>query len=1044
MRPIKLMMQAFGPYAGKEMIDFSQLGNRTMFVISGKTGSGKTTIFDGISFAIYGRASGDDRMGTDLRSQFASDEWVTEVSLEFTLRGERYYIWRSPQQEKKKSRGDGYTTINAKAELYTVDEQGERRLLAANVRETDEKIKEIIQLDANQFRQILMIPQGDFRKLLTSDSKEKEGILQRLFRTEQYKRIEEKLKEDANVLKRQVEAGTAERSRVLRNIVTYGNEQMIAALMEEPLNDAHILSLITDILREMYSDLDVLVQSIEEQKQKRDEAKRRVDAAEDILKQMVVRDELTNRKKELQAQENEIETLKTKSEMAQKANKLQHQESLCQRLKKELDDAEMRLDADLKQKKIIDEQLLKAKEKLIYEENRMDVKEKLNSELLQLKNMREDVYSFASRKSGLLKIEKEVLSYRDKIINEKKAFAKKSELSREKEKTLKELRQLQIKVYELEKTITTIENALSHLTILDQSTKKLAEIENQVELKTNELEKVKRVSEDARETLNTIEQHWLKGQAGHIAGTLSDGHPCPVCGSSNHPFPAEQSIDYPTENDLKLAKSAVDKAYVELSEIEGARQKFKAEAEFLQGKIDETLAGTVHYIPSFKIEMKDVYLQSYKKDLAEKKHLLEEYGKEIKQIPALEIEVNEMEKELERREKEIEDLAELERQRSISYSEAAAEVNNLSRLIPNDLKDIKKYDEKVAGIDAEIKKLNKDFETAREFFTKTSEELAVIKGKIDHVKGQVHSANEALTIEREKFIEMLEEEEFASYKHYHESKKTSAEINMMDEAIRAYREEYRSISDRLKDYESRLNMIEKPNMSNLKERLDETEKIYAALLDQHANISLHIKKNEEIVTMVTEINNQIKRMEEDYELIGHLADITRGQNTYRLSFERFVLASFLDDILHAANVRLIKMTSGRYQLLRKTDRSKGNVQSGLELLIFDQYTGQERHVKTLSGGESFKAALSLALGLADVVQEHAGGVSLETMFIDEGFGTLDPESIDHAIEALMDIQSSGRLVGVISHVPELKERIDARLEVIAYQHGSKTEFRFLG
>lgn len=209
-------------------------------------------------------------------------------------------------------------------------------------------------------------------------------------------------------------------------------------------------------------------------------------------------------------------------------------------------------------------------------------------------------------------------------------------------------------------------------------------------------------------------------------------------------------------------------------------------------------------------------------------------------------------------------------------------------------------------------------------------------------------------------------------------------------------------------------------------------------------IQTDISQNEGIYRRVNDINEGIKELEAQYLTVGHLAEIARGQNTNRITFERYVLASFLEDILLVANERLRKMTSGRYELIRKNDRSKGNVQSGLELLVFDQFTGQERHVKTLSGGESFKASLALALGLADIVQQHAGGVSLETMFIDEGFGTLDPESLDHAIEALMDIQSSGRLVGIISHVPELKERIDARLEVISSQNGSRTEFRISG
>lgn len=202
MRPLKLTMQAFGPYAHKEVIDFTVLGNRTMFVISGKTGSGKTTIFDGISYAIYGKASGEDRNGQELRSQFADDSLLTEVSFEFKLKEKRYLIIRSPQQEKKKERGDGFTTIGAKAELFTFDEDGKELLVASSVRDVDEKVKEIMQIDSNQFRQILMIPQGEFRRLLTSDSKEKENILQRLFHTEMYKRIEERLKEQAQGLKK--------------------------------------------------------------------------------------------------------------------------------------------------------------------------------------------------------------------------------------------------------------------------------------------------------------------------------------------------------------------------------------------------------------------------------------------------------------------------------------------------------------------------------------------------------------------------------------------------------------------------------------------------------------------------------------------------------------------------------------------------------------------------------------------------------------------------------------------------------------------------
>jgi DNA repair protein SbcC/Rad50 len=200
-RPLKLTMQAFGPYADIETIDFTELGNRTMFVISGKTGAGKTTIFDAISYAIYGKASGEDRNGPELRSQFAKADLVTEVSLDFAIRNKAYSITRLPQQPKKKEKGEGFTTLPAKAELYSWDENGEKKLLATKINDVEEKIKEIMLIDSNQFRQILMIPQGEFRKLLTSDSKDKEVILQRLFHTQIYKLVEERLKTESTELK---------------------------------------------------------------------------------------------------------------------------------------------------------------------------------------------------------------------------------------------------------------------------------------------------------------------------------------------------------------------------------------------------------------------------------------------------------------------------------------------------------------------------------------------------------------------------------------------------------------------------------------------------------------------------------------------------------------------------------------------------------------------------------------------------------------------------------------------------------------------------
>jgi DNA repair protein SbcC/Rad50 len=380
---------------------------------------------------------------------------------------------------------------------------------------------------------------------------------------------------------------------------------------------------------------------------------------------------------------------------------------------------------------------------------------------------------------------------------------------------------------------------------------------------------------------------------------------------------------------------------------------------------------------------------------------------------------------------------------TVLFTEKKTNLTRMMNVIPENLRSEAEYEKVLSSSRKRQELLVKQLEEAQQRFQAVKEKLSNETARLlDAVKHHTGKQQE-LETEREIFINKLAEQGFEKYGMYASSKRTEAEIRGLEAEIRSYREELRSVSDRLKELTELLTDVKTPDVEGLKLELEKLNRQIEELNQQHTNLFVKKRDNEEIYSKVESLNEQMKVFEKRYELIGHLYEIAKGQNNFRITFERYVLAAFLDDILREANGRLSKMTSGRFQLLRKTDRSKGNAQSGLELLVFDQYTGQERHVKTLSGGESFKASLSLALGLADIVQNYAGGVSLETMFIDEGFGTLDPESLEQAIEALMDIQSSGRLVGIISHVPELKERIDVRLEVMADQTGSRTEFMFI-
>jgi DNA repair protein SbcC/Rad50 len=1041
MKPLKLTMQAFGPYAGTEIIDFRQLENRTMFVISGKTGAGKTTIFDGISYAIYGKASGEDRNGPDLRSQFADDELLTEVSLEFSLRQKTYQITRSPQQEKKKKNGEGTTNVGAKAELYLVDENGELQLLASNVREVEEKIKEIMIIDSNQFRQILMIPQGEFRKLLTSDSKEKEIILQRLFHTEIYKRVEEKLKEEASELKKSVEDQVEKRNSALRSIKAVENEELTEFVEAGSVNDVLILPLLKNEIEAMGTRLEKMSSERHKLQQDRDKMQQRLFEAEATLKQIQSLDTLRTNKEKLDGQKDIFIEKEKAAELAKKAALLSSQEQLCHRLKADCD----HLTDQLSQ---ISKKITQLTEKLSHSELEHQKQVNLEPErktaaenVSRLEHMKEDVQAFASIAASVEELKRSLESAKQrrekneadlksaeerlKILQGEKEHAEKSQLS-----FLENDRKLEKLTAELDK--------LKKVGVINNKTEQaLASFEFKKGFYNQSLLRLK----DAKAAVEELEQKWLHSQAAVLAASLQGGVACPVCGSDHHPNPAAASDGFiPSEEDLKAGREQASA----LEEEKSLAEKDFIESDATLNSLKDTVVELVDEIkngrPDFNIEgLTDAVLQT-ESDIVKLQKMQDEHSLRLKALEKIKTEMKRFEEGKEKLQQQVKSLDEDYQSQMIQYTEKKTTLERMTEKIPEELRSLPVFEAKLKEAIQWQKQLDQQLEQARKNYQEAKEQLGTEKARGEEAEKRLKETDAKLTAEREEFKNNMNSQGFENYQLYHLAKKPERDIQLLETGIRNYREEVRSVTDRFAELSAILQDVKKPDMEALQSEFAVVNDKIKMADEVYQDLNLKKRDNQSILEQVESLNEQMKVLEERYKLVGHLYEISKGQNTYRITFERFVLAAFLDDILAEANVRLNKMTSGRYRLLRKTDRSKGNVQSGLELLVLDAYTGQERHVKTLSGGESFKAALSLALGLADVVQNYAGGVSLETMFIDEGFGTLDPESLDQAIEALIDIQSSGRLVGIISHVPELKERIDARLEVIATQTGSKTEF----
>ncbi|WP_053366358.1 AAA family ATPase [Bacillus sp. FJAT-27245] len=1041
MRPITLTMQAFGPYAGKETIHFSTLGNRTMFVISGKTGSGKTTIFDAISYAIYGKASGEDRTGADLRSQFAKDDVITEVSLEFSLRDKRYFIVRTPQQERRKERGEGTRTLPATASLYMVDEHGRQQLLASKVTEVEERIKEIMLIDSNQFRQILMIPQGEFRKLLTSDSKDKEVILQRLFHTQIYKLVEEKLRTEAQDLKKKVEDRIAKRSDELKRIQASFNEELIELMEAGSVNDNLILPLLADEIAEMAAEIDVLTERVSAKRDEQDKLKQHYFAAEATLKQFRDKEALEAKKQSLESRKDLFLEKEKQIVLARKAALLASQEELCHRLKKEVDGARATLSGlEENVKRLIE---LKAAREKEYEneKNREQERQDLLEQANRLLNMKDDVHSFADVQ--------EKLSKTDTLLEQKKSRlvaveSKAAETEREEKALLlkkAEIDEAKIARIENERNLEKVENTLGLLGKLEGLKTRFQQASADLERKKAAFESAENGFLEARRHVDLLEEKWLKGQASILAATLQPGDQCPVCGSNHHPAPAHGTGgDIPDEQALRLAKQQASLREQEKVKAESAYLESKSAASRLSEDVEAASEELGKNAPSFIADGEEAFRSAL---LAEKTEMLKAKDR-IAAILAQESHVGKLlggieetrlalKNEQDALRVEIGDL-------SVRIAELKAQFNRMLTIVPEGLRSVPVYEKTLNDVKSRHEQLVKKLEQAQKLLQEAVEKLGAESARLDDARLYFSKKEKELAEERESFRSQMIARGFENYSAYEKARLKDDEIARIEEDVRAYNEDVKVCTELLSELKGKLAGVEPPNLNALAEALTAIAAEIDSLQKRGTDLYLKKNQNEEILQRAETLNQEMKQLEERYRIVGDLSDIARGQNSYRLTFERYVLAAFLDDILREANGRLSKMTSGRFQLRRKTDRSKGNVQSGLELLVFDQYTSQERHVKTLSGGESFKAALSLALGLADVVQANAGGVSLETMFIDEGFGTLDPESLEQAIDALIDIQSSGRLVGIISHVPELKERIDARLEVISTQTGSKTEF----
>lgn len=901
MRPEKLIMSAFGPYADKQELELSKLGTEGIYLITGDTGAGKTTVFDAIVYALYGEASGENRDATMFRSKYALPETPTFVELSFYYGDKIYLIRRNPEYVRPKSRGDGFTTEKASAELHCPDGK-----IYSGVSDVNKKVIEIMGVDRNQFTRTAMIAQGDFMKLLLASTPERKEIFRKLFKTQKYAAIQEKLKNLNAGLLREYETVTG-------NIAQYVNGIIV-------------------------SEDDVLSISVRQ-------AKNGLLPVDEIIELLEILTE--NDKKLLEKTESEAKSV---DERLEEITKIITRIHTVNKAKEEMLFLEEHL-AELTDKKISALKELKAREK---------DGEKTEQIIRRIASLEAGLTDYDELDKGRAELEKLVFAIKsnDAMLEKKNAFLVEGTAKCEKaESELKSLEntgelrikteawlsELNIKKASIDSFITDrneLERLKGELAVLQADYKKKAEIAIEKKLKYENLNKA-----------------YLDAQAGILAEGLRDNMPCPVCGSLQHPHPAEKALSVPTEDELESSKKEADIAQLDVSEASAKSGKMLgtvAEKESAVMKTSEELFGSKSS-------------EEIKKATDEK---ILELNKTLTDIKRAEERKTELEEKIPVARQKIEAV----KNDIIRLNEAAAvnksNLNELEKRL-TELKDKLSFDSKLqalkvkSDLEQERNSLQQALVKAKENVSNTEKDIAAAAGKIE---------------ENKKFIAQFE----------------ISDIQAEEQKQAELKEKKAYLTELQKNVHSRM----QANLASLE----------------------NIRHKCEEVTAVEKKLSTIRSLSET-------ANGTLGGKKEKIMLETYIQTNYFDSIIHKANTRLMVMTDGQYELQRRKVADNFKTQSGLDLDVIDHYNGSVRSVKSLSGGEAFKASLSLALGLSDEIQSAGGGIKLDTMFVDEGFGSLDDESLSQAINALSGLANGNRLVGIISHVNELKQRIDKQIIV---------------
>ncbi|RBW71149.1 AAA family ATPase [Bacillus taeanensis] len=1027
MKPIKLTMTAFGPYKHTEVVDFNQLEHHRLFVISGSTGAGKTTIFDAICFALFGEASGEERHEAKmLRSHFADDDVHTAVELEFQIHSRKYRVLRQIPHVKEGNK----TATGERYELYEYKD-GEESPCVERFKVTDvnQKIEAILGLTKDQFSQIVMLPQGEFRKLLTSETENKEEILRRIFKTHSYKQIAEKLREKKKAIQTTFEAQVREREIYMNQLKGLLPErdgsELIAILSEEHYNTHQVLTALNSEISFYEKEAARQLEVLNEADQAYHTAYEIYHTAKAINDRFILLDEKRKHQEELLQKEDIIKEKEQNLKLAELAANLEIYEKSTNDAKNDVIAKENILTKAKAAKAHAEKALHEAKAAYEIEEKKEEQREQLAKELNRLKEFLPIVEELDKKQKSVRKLERE----RDKFFIQLNGL-------------IKQLQDEQQQKIELMNQIRPLEQSVELLPEKTDTLTKLREQSKGITTYINKREETKAAYNEAKalfETFNItkssfdfLEKRWIEGQASFLALHLEAGSPCPVCGSTEHPEKAAHHTDIPTKEELdykKQEKEEAENLYI------AAKSKYETLKDQLQ-KLKEEVENENFNTDNIHEQYENLVARG--KKLKKEVDQIQKGQEHLKKLKAV---LEDLEKQLEQRTEQKAETEQSYHDAKSTYTTEAALLNQAVEKIPNELQSLDKLHGKIQQVEQQQKNFEQKWKEAQERYQKASETLLTMTANEDHVVNDLTEIKRKLEQIKAVFSDQLQKVGFSNEQSYNDAKMEKSLRQTLKEEVDHYYKRMSTTAEFIKELENELSGKEHRNLEQLQETVTMLKEKVEEAKEASQQTKHYYQEAEKLKQHLHDAGESLKDIEKELQVMDDLYNVVRGDNPKKISFERYLQIEFLEQIILAANERLKQLSNGQYYLIRSTRREKHGKQSGLGLDVYDAYTGQIRDVKSLSGGEKFNASLCLALGMADVIQSFEGGISIETMFIDEGFGSLDEESLHKAIDTLVELQQSGRMIGVISHVQELKQAMPAILDVQKTQEGySRTRF----